>query len=796
MRSFMKTHLRNSPIFDRQKSPDKDSNADDIEPISPIKLGTRSHHHHKKSHHTKKALAEDKHKSHSSFSSIDTEILCLKSAQCSPESPTKRLFNLKHKRHSSDGSKITGDIKVIKQDINNPFLTQPMSTKRKHSVNSVKLPSASSSSLPSLKSNSSKGSTLSTSCSVDNIAKQPSFKVYPYTNFPPIPDRSTTIYGTKTHNWGLVDMKEAQLKRPFPFPQSRVPVAPPLPKDPVRLNNTKSSGLGLSSSIPRPRSSINTGSSVNSVDNGAIDGSKSPLSLARKSTSLTDTDMSSDNCVPKYSPEALLGSRAIPDDNSRNDEDDPEASDSDSSKFSFQLTGRNASVKYYKTKEQVKDEQEVKSEKKNVDRFVQFINSSEPLEQLDDDLNYIDMDAKDETDDLFNRDLFSDDEEEDKFDDNLPPTTNRKQNALLVAGGVEKAENHNDEGGKESVFKISKGNESKQEKEAGPQASPETQVNLLLEQLRSTKINADSAGLIIPSRSNCVSRTSLKSEDSTENDIFADYKDFPEDENKKSRVKLDITQNGKDSVDLYHSTPKSKHKVWDNLGSLGLKARRSKLKYHQINSKILEDNMDFIKSKYSWLGNEDETKLDAPRRTLQAGSSSVDNSILDEVNQVSSDYESDINLRNDIAENGAEQSSASVSVDQVQQSDSSIINLSKKTITLFNGVSPGSLDPNFQNSFQYEQSAKKHFNRARPYYADILENNKHHTASSFDSADTSYNPDFYDQYTESADDNGDDTEDLSFIPYSVPPRGYGECSLLTTISEASFESSRSVHSDH
>lgn len=205
--------------------------------------------------------------------------------------------------------------------------------------------------------------------------------------------------------------------------------------------------------------------------------------------------------------------------------------------------------------------------------------------------------------------------------------------------------------------------------------------------------------------------------------------------------------------------------------------------------------MDFIKNRYSWLGGEGEPKIDGSQRVSMASSPSVDNSLLDEVNQVSSDYESDVNLRYGIPDDEIEQVNAPVLVDQVQQLDNSIINLSKKTITLFNGLSSENGTPNSTNSLKHDQTVGKHLSQTRPSYADILEDGGNSIEATADSGDTSYNPDFYDQYTESAEE-GDGSEDLSFVPDGLAPNRYRECSFLTTISEASFESSRSVHSDH
>lgn len=794
MRSFMKTHLRNSPIFDRQKSSTKNSKADDTEPISPLRLKPKSHHHRKKSKNNRKSLTESHHKSHSSISSIDTEVSRSDSAHFSTESPSRRQQRLSHKHHSSDGSKILRVFDDIKEDISNPFLTSSTPTKRKLSVKFSELPSSSSSSLPSMKSDSNKSGTLHSNHSVDNILRGQSFKVCPYTTFPPLPDRSTTIYGTKTHNWGVVDTKKAELKkRPLPLPESRVPIAPPLPKSTVRFDAINNFKVSPPVSIPHPRPNINASSNANSVDNGVVDGSKSPLSLARKSTSLTDIDMSDDECFPKYNPEALFESHLKRKDgkqDNQDNQDDPEVSDSDSSKFSFQLTGRNASIKYYKTKEQVKVEQEVKSQKKNVDKFVQFINSSEPLEQLDDDLNYIDVNAKDETDDLFNRDLFSDDED-DGIEDEYTSITELQPNVPVV-DRLEK--DSNQEISDNSVSEATKACEIKKIQKETPAVSPEAEVNLLLEQLRSTKIDPGSAGIIIP-KSSDVSEDLIESDNSTEGDIFADYKDLSDDENDQSPLEITTVQDGKNLNPKSSSTPENKYTNSDHSGSLGLKARRSKLKYHQINSKIQEDNMDFIKNRYSWLGGEGEPKIDDFQRVSMASSPSVDNSLLDEVNQVSSDYESDVNLRYGIPDDEIEQVNAPVLVDQVQQLDNSIINLSKKTITLFNGLSSENGTPNSTNSLKHDQTVGKHLSQTRPSYVDILEDGGNSIEASADTGDTSYNPDFYDQYTESAEE-GDGSEDLSFVPDGLAPNRYRECSFLTTISEASFESSRSVHSDH
>ncbi|GMF98391.1 hypothetical protein B5S30_g776 [[Candida] boidinii] len=104
------------------------------------------------------------------------------------------------------------------------------------------------------------------------------------------------------------------------------------------------------------------------------------------------------------------------------DEND-NASYSSSSNFSFQENskkGRNASIKYYKSSEQMKyDEQKLRTA--DYQRHMQNYIEDEGIGEdgLGEGMNYVDFDEEDETEALFNRNLFSSDEEDDDDNDNL-----------------------------------------------------------------------------------------------------------------------------------------------------------------------------------------------------------------------------------------------------------------------------------------------------------------------------------------------------------------------------------------
>ncbi|KAG7819122.1 hypothetical protein KL928_002990 [Ogataea angusta] len=94
---------------------------------------------------------------------------------------------------------------------------------------------------------------------------------------------------------------------------------------------------------------------------------------------------------------------------------DPSSSSS-SSHFSFEGTGRNASLKYYKSYDQVKYEEMKAQLKQNQDHFKEFINDTESLNDLQEDMNFYDGEEMDDSEDLFNRKLFSSDEEADDYE--------------------------------------------------------------------------------------------------------------------------------------------------------------------------------------------------------------------------------------------------------------------------------------------------------------------------------------------------------------------------------------------
>ncbi|GMF06232.1 unnamed protein product [Ambrosiozyma monospora] len=93
------------------------------------------------------------------------------------------------------------------------------------------------------------------------------------------------------------------------------------------------------------------------------------------------------------------------------DDDDGSSASSKSSRFSF--VGRNTSMKYYKSEAQLEREELSKNKKDNNEHFNRFINNMESLQELEDDMNYVDFDEKDDTDDLFNRNMFSISDDED-----------------------------------------------------------------------------------------------------------------------------------------------------------------------------------------------------------------------------------------------------------------------------------------------------------------------------------------------------------------------------------------------
>ncbi|GME81784.1 unnamed protein product [Ambrosiozyma monospora] len=70
-------------------------------------------------------------------------------------------------------------------------------------------------------------------------------------------------------------------------------------------------------------------------------------------------------------------------------------------------------MKYYKSEAQLEREELSKNKKDNHEHFNRFINNMESLQELEDDMNYVDFDEKDDTDDLFNRNMFSISDDED-----------------------------------------------------------------------------------------------------------------------------------------------------------------------------------------------------------------------------------------------------------------------------------------------------------------------------------------------------------------------------------------------
>lgn len=406
---------------------------------------------------------------------------------------------------------------------------------------------------------------------------------------------------------------------------------------------------------------------------------------------------------------------------------------SEASRFSFQREGRNASIRYYKSKDQVQKEQETKQEQKNVENFKQFINSSEPLDQLDDDLNYIDLDEQDETDDLFNRNLFSDDDMDD-YNDGLeqeaqppveahPPVglSNRpsiKTNRLsmqFATGDESHGVLDRELSSPTSLQSTASAAATSITKDPAtpPPTNPSGQIMQLLNQL------------------NRVPQSTTSNEESA-------LKGSPRDrrhskQNRYSQISRSSSQDSQSA-------------------SLAARSRVNSLKYHQISPSVKEDNLDVIKSKYSWLPNDSESKNGG---SPGVGNSSFDNSVLDEINEIPEefDYESPVQGQDPGLAKLAEPIAATEMIPGGNTGNR--INLSGKTITLFH-------------------QPPTH-GRTRPYYADLLYSANHNS---------------------SKDDYYDDEDELSFIPNNLSTDNLGESSFLTTITEASYEDSQSFNSMH
>ncbi|GMG36217.1 unnamed protein product [Ambrosiozyma monospora] len=234
---------------------------------------------------------------------------------------------------------------------------------------------------------------------------------------------------------------------------------------PMALGASKKSSLASSSSGPAPVGNLAMDTTspiygqVSAVSNEAIDLAKRKLSggaVRRSSASSlhrivpdeTDSTLEENYAVNSRPACEVLGRTVVPDnrakandiilfnnqifesssenDNDDNDEDenvdenddDGSSASSKSSRFSF--VGRNTSMKYYKSEAQLEREELSKNKKDNHEHFNRFINNMESLQELEDDMNYVDFDAKDDTDDLFNRNMFSisDDEDEAKGETN------------------------------------------------------------------------------------------------------------------------------------------------------------------------------------------------------------------------------------------------------------------------------------------------------------------------------------------------------------------------------------------
>ncbi|KAG7881494.1 hypothetical protein KL905_001022 [Ogataea polymorpha] len=109
-------------------------------------------------------------------------------------------------------------------------------------------------------------------------------------------------------------------------------------------------------------------------------------------------------------------------------------SSSISSHFSFEGTGRNASLKYYKSYDQVKYEEMKAQLKQNQDHFKEFINDTESLNDLQEDMNFYDDKDLDDSEDLFNRKLFSSDEEADDYENFDSPKKDAPEQLLTLNG--------------------------------------------------------------------------------------------------------------------------------------------------------------------------------------------------------------------------------------------------------------------------------------------------------------------------------------------------------------------------
>ncbi|QPG76915.1 hypothetical protein FOA43_004309 [Brettanomyces nanus] len=544
----------------------------------------------------------------------------------------------------------------------------------------------------------------------------------------------TTIFGTKTHTWGFDDGSNTL------HPGL---VKPPIP---VKLRSfEKATGAtGTMDSTPDHKNSVSFVISAKP---------KRPKKDRTKRYGFVEDD-------------------DVDGEDDGNDDDEVSLDSDTSSQFSFQAGGRNASIKYYKSKDQIRKELEEDKEKQSSENFMQFINSCEPLNELDDDMNYVDFDARDDTDDLFNRRMFSDDDEDGEEEHEASSSPKEGPSAKLDS----------DDG-------------------PVPSSSPidqNAQISMLLQQLRGSSIedkavSSDAIDYCKVLQHSTVPEEAIITElpQQTLNVLERETNEDGESciSFSEGKPQSELHPSSSDSVRYMHSGP----------------PRIRSLKYNQIGSDFEEDNLNNIKNKYSWLPGEERNKsksIDDNDNEYMAQFPSVDSSMLDEVNEIPDEYDYEVNYDDQGIKCGNSHDTLSRSSSAPNNNTQSglvaagisgnRISLNEKTITLFNPISPPSESKSPENIqlSEHAQIPCLHPALRKHYYTEFLNNGGRPLGGFSSRYDEILGDDNHDFNT---NDINDEEDEFTFFSPKISDANIGESSFLTTITEASNEDFQPQH---
>lgn len=429
-----------------------------------------------------------------------------------------------------------------------------------------------------------------------------------------------------------------------------------------------------------------------------------------------------------------------------------EGSDS-SSEFSFEANrtyGRSSSIKYYKNKADIDREETLLMNKKYVENFV---GEDVDIKDLLDDLNYDDSDLEDDTENLFNRKLFSSDEEDGGLDDldeldeldELNDDDNYSEE-VLEDGLDDTFNGNNDHYINENSFNEDFNNslddnyEESFINEVNEKSSVEdnfdttiTSTNFQQEQ----NINSEHEANL--NSTNSAISFDEEPFDPGHKESLDEHLDEHLNEHLNEDLKQDLKKDHTNNITKGEPTDKSSfvnnlskrmsHMTVDSSNSpmptlvmsmgarektrLGLNLRSRSLKYHQLSTN--HDELQFLDSKHSWYDDEPlsngqqtisfttiKSEDDITRdKYIHHGVDRFDDSLLDEINEVPEDFEfneNDKEIKSNLSRNSLRRKANKFASLLIPSLDTGIkFQKNDKTVTLFRSASVRSETGSFRN---------------------------------------------------------------------------------------------------